>query len=145
MIRKKALIEVGSFRPEIESAEDMDLWLRLAEVGKLANVPDTLMKYRQHVSSEGYKNRARQLHFHKISLLDAYKRRGLEVPDWLPSMDAEISADQPSEADHHRKWAWWALRSGYVKSARKHALLALKKQPFNFENWNVFFCALRGS
>jgi len=144
MIRKQEVLDAGSYNMKAQFAEDFDLWLRLADKGKLANLPDVLIKYRQHLSSIGYANRAKQLRSHKMALLDAYNRRKLEIPDWLSSMDQQVSTNPPSEADHHRKWAWWALQGGNVKSARKHATLALRKDPFKTENWRAFACAVRG-
>jgi hypothetical protein len=47
-------------------------------------------------------------------------------------------------SDVHRKWAWWALASGNLATARKYALKALLKNPFNFENIKVCACVLRG-
>ncbi|HVE16061.1 MAG TPA: glycosyltransferase, partial [Chthoniobacterales bacterium] len=40
MMRRHALESVGGYRPEFEPAEDLDLWLRLAEIGRLANLAD---------------------------------------------------------------------------------------------------------
>jgi glycosyltransferase involved in cell wall biosynthesis len=144
MIRKPEVLAVGGYSVEKQFAQDCDLWLRLAEKGKLANLPDVLIKYRQHLSSIGYANREEQLCWHKMALLDAYNRRKLEIPDWLPLMDQQVSANPSSESDHHRKWAWWALRGGNIKSARKHAVLALRKDPFKIESWRAFACAVRG-
>src|SRR5262249_36170786 len=48
MVRRSALLAVGGYREEFESIEDFDLWLRLAELGRLANLPEILFKYRLH-------------------------------------------------------------------------------------------------
>jgi len=144
MMRKKEILAVEGYNMKRVKAQDCDLWLRISEKGKMANLPDVLMKYRQHLESIGYSKRSEQLYFHKMALLDAYNRRKLEIPDWVASMDKPVSASQPTEADHHRKWAWWALRGGYIKSARKHATLAVRKKPFEIENWRAFVCAVRG-
>ena len=57
--------------------EDIDLYLRLAEIGRLANLPDILLLYRQRLGSC---NRTRQAlyeqHIPKICR-DARIRRGL--------------------------------------------------------------------
>lgn len=48
VIRRSALDAVGGWRPTFTVAGDKDLWLRLGEIGRLANLPDTLMQYRIH-------------------------------------------------------------------------------------------------
>jgi hypothetical protein len=48
MLRRQAVLDAGGYRPQIEPAEDYDLWLRLAERHDLANLPDVLLHYRVH-------------------------------------------------------------------------------------------------
>lgn len=45
MLRKDAVLQAGNYR-EFQPVEDLDLWLRLARVGKLVNLPDLVLKYR---------------------------------------------------------------------------------------------------
>ena len=40
--RRKAVLDIGGYRPECREAEDLDLFLRLAEVGRIANLPEPL-------------------------------------------------------------------------------------------------------
>jgi glycosyltransferase involved in cell wall biosynthesis len=46
MMRRDAVLAAGGYREAYLRAEDYDLWLRLAERGKLANLPDPLIEYR---------------------------------------------------------------------------------------------------
>lgn len=48
MFRRAAAMEAGGYRPQIEPAEDYDLWLRLAERHEIANLPDVVLHYRVH-------------------------------------------------------------------------------------------------
>jgi len=48
VIRKTAYARAGGYRPQFAHAEDYDLWLRLAEVSRLANLADPLLDYRTH-------------------------------------------------------------------------------------------------
>lgn len=50
-MRKKAVLEVGGYRPAFAYAEDYDLWQRLVDRYQIANVPDLLLKYRIHGSN----------------------------------------------------------------------------------------------
>ena len=36
------------YNPKFEPAEDYEMWTKLSEYGKLANIPDILIKYRRH-------------------------------------------------------------------------------------------------
>jgi hypothetical protein len=46
MLRAEALAAVGGYRPAYQPAEDYDLWLRLSERYRLANLPEPLLYYR---------------------------------------------------------------------------------------------------
>lgn len=48
-IRKSVLAQLGvAYRLQYEYCEDLDLWIRIAQITKLANLPDTLMRFRKH-------------------------------------------------------------------------------------------------
>ena len=51
--RRKAVLDLGGYRPECREAEDLDLFLRLAEVGQIVNLPEPLLKYREHRAKAG--------------------------------------------------------------------------------------------
>lgn len=46
MMRRKALFDISCYREPFRLAQDYDLWLRIAEVAKVANLPDTLYTMR---------------------------------------------------------------------------------------------------
>ena len=43
-----AVRKAGGYRPRIKKSEDYDLWLRLSENGKLACIPEPLIRFRTH-------------------------------------------------------------------------------------------------
>ena len=140
MIRRRVIESIGGYREQFTYAQDRDLFLRLAEVGKLANLPDTLMQFRLNAKSMGHTQRSEQKRCANLATIEAHQRRGLEPP-----ILSDSSSEPPkSISDLHRQWTWWALGSGNVATARKHALLALTRQPLAVESWKVFACALRG-
>lgn len=140
MIRRDAIQKIGGYRKEMEHAEDIDLWLRLAEVGKLQNLPDVLFWYRLHLKSIGHSKRARQIESTKKLILDAYHRRGL-TPPINPYSESET---EQSTVNIYQKWAWWALEGGHVSTARKYSFRSVFRQPFSFESWKILYCSLRG-
>jgi glycosyltransferase involved in cell wall biosynthesis len=141
IIRKMALVQIGGYSANFIHAEDIDLFLRLAEVGRLHNLPDVLLDYRQHIDSIGYRHAKKQWGSARLAVLAACKRRGLPPPTTFG--DAP-QFHQPTRADVHRKWAWWALRAGNRNTAIKHALRAIILDPINKESLKLSACVIRG-
>ncbi|MEL6321034.1 MAG: glycosyltransferase, partial [Cyanobacteria bacterium J06626_14] len=141
MIRRDALERIGGYRTELEPSEDIDLFLKLAEIGMLANLPEVLLNYRMHPKSVGHSRREKQRLHCNIAVKEAYARRGLTLPDAFDKTQLE---KQITTSELHQKWAWWALGAGNIATAKKHAALAITKSPVDFDAWKVFACALRG-
>ena len=140
MMRRRAALEVGGYRREHDVAEDLDLLLRLAEVGRLASLEEPLTKYREHLRKTGHVRAGRQGEAVRAALLDAHRRRGLEPPEAVRRLSFPIRR----VSDRHRTWGWWALRSGHVATARKHALACLSRRPLSPDSWRLLYCTLRG-
>lgn len=139
MMRKSAVVKVGGYRSEFEAAEDIDLFLRLAELGKLSNIPEILLRYRQHPKSVGYLHSTKQKAAIIRSVQAAYERRGL-----VRQRVCHTRQNSETVADAHRKWAWWALMAGNVATARKHTLKAVIRDPLSRDNIKLAACAIRG-
>lgn len=138
VIRKDAIIKVGGYRASYPHAEDIDLFLRLAEVGRLANLGDVLLDYRQHLSSIGYHHTKMQQESARSAVMDAYRRRGIvTIPLWASKSEED---QLPSLISIYRKWGWWSLRGGNVKTARKYAWKALLSGPFDTESLKLVAC-----
>ena len=48
LIRREVLNSIGGYRPAFTVVQDYDLWLRLSECTRLANLPDRVLRYRFH-------------------------------------------------------------------------------------------------
>ena len=48
MSRSDAFQRAGAYREGLNISEDFDLWLRMSEIGEIANLPDELIGYRIH-------------------------------------------------------------------------------------------------
>ncbi len=142
MFRAAALKRVGTYKQELIYAEDLDLWLRMAEVGELYNLPEVLLHYRMHAQSISHAKAQEQRRKWRIAVSDAQTRRGQAVVEH-PSL-AAVKEDPATEAQNHVRWAWWALMAGNIKTARKHALAGLRRRPFSMESWKLAVCAARG-
>ncbi len=147
MMRRTVLIGIGAYRPDFELAEDVDLLLRLAEKGRLANMAEVLFHYRQHPGSSGYARSRKMWLANMAAVQDAMVRRGLPgTADSDSSTMKELARIHSQEQMEtcHRKWAWWALGAGNVYTARKHAFAAFRQAPLSPESWRVLLCAIRG-
>lgn len=140
-MRKKAVIEVKGYREQFTHAEDIDLFLRLAEKGKVANLPDILLEYRQHASSIGYSKRKEQLISINKAIEDAICRRNIIVE---PSQSLESFLLTQNISEVYRKWAWWALQGGNKKTARKYLCKTIQSDPFDMGNIKLLLCVIRG-
>ena len=135
MMRREAVLAVGGYRRQYQWSEDIDLFLRLAEVGRLANIPEVLLRYRQHASSVNRTRRNSQLEINRRLLEETYQRRGLgPLPGHLPERHATFT---PFELA--RSWGWQALTNRNWKAARRHALSAIKAGPLKYDSWTLAY------
>jgi glycosyltransferase involved in cell wall biosynthesis len=140
MLRRDAVEKVGRYRKEWQWVEDLDLFLRLAEIGKLANLPDQLLRYRQHTESINRTRSAEQARLADACVREAYRRRGLPVPaGWK-----FVPKAKPSKPQQLQTWAWRAMKAGNVDAARRHAVELWKAAPLSVESWRTLLCAMRG-
>lgn len=140
MFRRSALLAAGNYRTDRLWHEDVDLLLRLAEIGRLANLPEVLLEYRRHPRAVGAAHRREQRVTLKRILADAARRRGLAaettrvLPD-LPSTSIE---------DLWHGWARGALGGGYRSTARHYARLLFRAEPFSLRSWRLLIRAALG-
>jgi glycosyltransferase involved in cell wall biosynthesis len=140
MMRRDAVLAVGGYGEQYLTNQDHDLFLRLAERYRLANLSDVLLQYRQHFESISLAKSKLQGDMVEAILREAYARRGLTMADGL--LNSRPRAMTP--LDHHRRWCWAALSAGNLETARRHAAATLKKKPLSPQTWRMVYCALRG-
>ncbi len=61
IIRRDILDLVGKYNPKFPPAEDLDMSFRIGSVSKFANVPQVLLKYREHSASNTSTRMLRQI------------------------------------------------------------------------------------
>lgn len=131
-IRTDALRRIGGYRPS--TSEDLDMFLRICEVGRAANLSDVLLLYRQHLQSlttlvkfeERLQNR-------ETVLREAYARRGLDASGLVVTAGYRPS----SPFEYHVRMAQRARGGGYRRTAVKHAFRALCRQPWSLSVWQM--------
>jgi glycosyltransferase involved in cell wall biosynthesis len=141
MMRRETLLKTGGYDEAYPSAHDLDLWLKLGELGELANLPHPLLKYRLHTQSVSGRNHVGQREEARQACEQAWKRRGIQgtfeaTEPWRPG------ADRPSQHRFMLKYGWWAFNSAQRQTAILYGLRAIRLLPFNQEGWNLLRCAL---
>lgn len=74
-MRRDAILAYGGYRSAFQAAEDYDLWLRVAEKSRIANLSEICLLYRRHKAQIGEVNKIRQGFSHDLALLCSRERR----------------------------------------------------------------------
>jgi len=146
MMRKCTVEAVGGYRP-LTPFEDVDLFLRLAERGKVANLPECLLRYRLQLSSISHTIDPSQREAKRLAVVkSACQRRGLLLPSGACSSQADYSA-RPADCRREalRRWSYDAATSGNTRVALKHGLRALIEAPLNTGCWWTISVAVFGA
>jgi glycosyltransferase involved in cell wall biosynthesis len=142
MMRRDVLLAVGGYKPELVPNEDHDLFLRMAEVGKLANLPEVLLKYRQHGHSVSATHGSLRMKTMRAVLDAAWERRKIASREKFPAILPDPPDTHPG-LTRKRNWAWMSLNAGNKLTARKYAMAALREAPLSLESWKIAFCVFR--
>lgn len=143
LVHKSAMDRVGGYRTKYEWLEDLDLFLRLAEVGRIESLRDVLLRYRLHTGSVCHTREKDQDAVRPALYAEVFQRRGMPALPLRPRQ-SEDGRTLGSPGQRDRVWGWWALIGGNVKTARKYALRSLRATPLTGESWRLLYCAIRG-
>ena len=142
MFRTDAVQAAGGYRifqRDAQYFEDLDLYLRLARLGTLANLPEALLRYRVHPGSINFTRHAGRRGVKLAILREAYAVRRLPFdPDQIP-------ADTTGHGDpawHAREWAATALGFGSRRVAVGHGWQAVCLRPRDAASWRALRYAL---
>ena len=124
LLRRTALERIGGYR-DLFAAEDADLFLRLAEEGTLANVPEVLLDYRVHPDSMSHDVNYMGGLGACAAAAEAHRRRGVRVPPAL-----------------RRRYAKVAVEHGDGRTARLQSWLLLARRPFSKRSWRTLTASL---
>lgn len=119
MIRKSCLFDVGLYDESMSNSEDYELWLRISEKYKLANIPEYLYFWRRHKANVSVKNYNEQIHYGEVAKVKAKRRkekRGFLDTSSLPDISVLMANYNNSK---------------YVG----HAIQSVLNQ--SFENWEL--------
>ena len=135
--RTKIVRDIGGYR--FAGAEDLDLYLRLAEVGKVSNIPEVLVLYRQHIDSSVHSCWESSNLARNKAVNEAYIRLQGKAPETLELLPYK----KPDSALCLKKWGWAALKKNNIKAARSIAQQLIMRKPLSLDSWRLLYCALR--
>ena len=139
MMRRDALKHVGGYQARFPTTEDLDLFLRLAEIGRIANIPEVHFRYRVHFASQNRTRFQSQLQDIPRVVAEAMRRRGIPVPD---SFSLPIGPP-PGEAGQRRIWARRLRKQGNLRGALRQAAIAIWKKPGSIDSLKLIYQVLR--
>jgi len=142
MFRRDAYERAGGERRAYNNSEDLDLFLRMATVGQLANLPEVLVQWRRHLASINHALGETQRLNKRQIVSEAYESRGLAIPN-----DLEKTLSYVPHVPKWKQlcnWGWKALKRGNAQIARLHAWAAIKERPISGEAWKLAICSVRG-
>ena len=140
MMRRHAVLDLGGYRTEMMPSEDLDLWLRMGERGRLANLPEVVTRYRIHDGSISVSQQARQLDNMRRASEQACDRRG------IPRRQVESAPWRPVDREsRHRAvtgYGWIGFGRGDRSMAREYALRSIALMPWRADGWRLLACTL---
>jgi hypothetical protein len=140
MIRREPLTKIGYYREGFTAAEDIDMWLRLAEQTYLANLEEVLLEYRLHFDSVCSSRSDRQRVSAERAVRETYARHSMPAP-----VRSVVGIPKTRTASATlRYWSWLALFGGNLQNARKHSRAALARSPYHPAAWLSFTLASLG-
>ncbi len=69
ILRRERILSLGGYRAEFRNSEDYDLWLRVAKVYRLANLPEPLLRYRFSVTGMTLGRKWQQALYTKMAVI----------------------------------------------------------------------------
>jgi glycosyltransferase involved in cell wall biosynthesis len=139
MFRRDAYELVGGYRPAFVVAQDMDLWLRMIEVGRCLSMPEVLYQAKHTLGSISSRHGDRQRQFGLAAMECARQRRaGKPEPDWevpLITKSAGKTRSLRAESAAFHYFIASCLRSHDPAAARVHLLRGLRSKPTLAPAW----------
>jgi hypothetical protein len=141
MMRGALLKSIGGYDKAYNTAEDLDMLLRIGEVGELANLTNVILKYRLHDKSVSEVACKKQREAARGACENAYRRRNIAgvfsaEAVWRPG------PDRSSRQLFMLKYGWWAWNSRQRKTAAYYGRRAIMLKPFSIGGWKLLFVSL---
>ncbi|HEX3583839.1 MAG TPA: glycosyltransferase family 2 protein, partial [Thermoanaerobaculia bacterium] len=136
MFRRDVYFDAGEYRPEFRFAQDLDLWLRMAQRGRIAFVPEVLYEARFEANAISGLHREQQVESARIAI--ALRDAPAADQAALLRRASEISPARKA-GDRSKADGLYFLAMALKKSAhgrwRRYAWEAVRNNPLHFRAW----------
>ncbi|MDY0290963.1 MAG: glycosyltransferase [Desulfuromonadaceae bacterium] len=143
MLRKEVFDNIALFDENLDTAEDYDLWLRVAALHRIDYIPKVLAGYRRgHESLTSYKKHSANKYIkpNTITVIETNISRNLSL--------VNLAKSQINERlfDIYFEFGWSAYKSGNVKASKRYFLEALKLKKNSVKSLAYFLMtSIRGN
>jgi glycosyltransferase involved in cell wall biosynthesis len=142
LMRREAFASVGGYRPSFAPAEDYDLWLRMSEHFRFANLQQVVLKYRIHPYQVSVRKRRNQtLGILAARVSATSRRRGdtdplnsgeILTPELLAKLGVNEEAQNKAYAIDSVQWIRNLCQAGECSSALEEATELLKSSDWKY-------------
>lgn len=133
LMRRQVLEQLGGYDPRFQYAQDLDLWLRMAEVSQLTNIRQIVLQYRAHAGTISEARQTEQLRLGRLACELAWRRRGVRGEYRAVAYRPDDSSE--SRCRYALEYAASAIEYGHPRTAQVYALRALSLDPTQSEAW----------
>jgi len=140
MFRGDSYRAAGGYREPFQVAQDLDLWLRLSERGRLAGLQEVLYVARLDPTSISGMRRPEQIRAARVALACAQRRRS--GADDTPLLDSPFLQRRPTgrvgrawRAAQSRYFIGACLASTQPSAARRYYRQAIRAFPLHLRSW----------
>jgi glycosyltransferase involved in cell wall biosynthesis len=141
MMTKKAVLAIAAYDIELEAAEDLDLWLRLAEVGKIANLEHTVLRYRLHDNSLSATQREKQMKNAELACIKAWRRRKISG-QFDATKHWRAGKDKISRHKFALHYGWIAWNNNHRDTWWTYVCKAFGARPLALSTWKLLIFGL---
>lgn len=142
LIRRSALQQIGGYDSSMKTVEDLDMLLKLGEIGQLANLPEVVLKYRFHTGSVSAQNIVYQSQMAHEACKRAWERRGIQGRYDSPQPWYRPTPDPASQQQFLHRYGWWAFCQGFRLTAAQCGIKAIVANPSTIESWKLLLCSV---
>ena len=137
MFRTKAYRQVGGYRLPFVVAQDIDLWLRLAEIGQCLGMAETVYEARLEMGSISSRRRKEQLRLCALAIACAESRGGGGEERALLESSAPVATLKRTIGRHERARFYYFVASCMRRrrdgAAKRYYWLAFCENPFHLK------------
>jgi hypothetical protein len=136
MFRRDAYFEAGEYRAQFRFAQDLDLWIRLARLGRIAVVPEVLFEVRFEPRAISGVNRAEQIESARISI--AMRDAAPDEQEALLARAAAIARTRRITSHDEAQGLYFVascLRAAHDPRWRGYAWRAVRRNPLHLRAW----------